>query len=96
MRAQPELFDCSGCDYQARIDALWLENAEAWTIYQTLCGRTVGTLELHGWLFQELTADRSLTERLDLLARLDVILNVLQPRDETPTHGRSAATGHHD
>lgn len=92
MTAQPELFDCTGCTYQAKVEALWVENADAWRMYQTLCGRTVGMLE-GGWsLLDRLTEGWTEQELLDLLQRLDVILNVLQPRDEASTHGRSPAT----
>lgn len=90
--------DCGVCDYGTRQDALWPQNAEAWSIYRSLCGRTVGMLELHGWLFLALTSDLSTTDRQDVLARLDVIHAVLSPEARTGRgdDARGAETRHHD
>ena len=90
--------NCGACEYASRQDALWPQNAEAWSIYRSLCGRTVGMLELHGWLFLALTSHLSTEDRQDVLARLDVIHAVLTP-DESPARGddgRRAETRHHD
>lgn len=89
--------DCGRCDYATHHDALWPQNAEAWAIYRSLCGRTVGLLELHGWLFLALTEGWTTDDRQDALARLDVIHAVLSP-DESPrgADGRSTPTRHPD
>lgn len=79
---------CGACDYAARQDELWPQNAEAWSLYRTLCGRTVGMLDLHGYVFLALTKDLSDDDRLDVLARLDVIHDVL-----SPTEGDRGADG---
>ena len=79
--AAPRRYDCTTCPLKAQTDALWLENHEAWQTYQTLCGRTVRDLELAGWLFDRLTAGWPLDETLALLHRLNVILEVLFPKE---------------
>jgi hypothetical protein len=76
----------------ARAEALWPENAEAWRIYQTLCGRTVSTLELGNWVLPLLTEGWAVADKLDLLARLDLILAVTTPKADD---GRDHA-GHPD
>ncbi len=83
---------CATCEYAARQDALWPQNVEAYTIYRALCGRTVQVLDLHGWLFLALTQNMGNEERLDMLARLDVIHAVLSPdeRTERDDDGRRA------
>ncbi len=87
MREDPERFDCTTCALASWEDSLWPENGEAWRIYQTLCGRTVGILELGGPLVMRATADWPIEQLLDLLARLDVILDVLQPEGAPTPHG---------
>jgi hypothetical protein len=87
---QPDLFDCSQCAV-ARAEALWPENREVWSIYQTLCGRTVSTLDLGGWLLPQLTEGWSLDQRLDLLARLDLILSLTAPKTDTDDGRRDHA-----
>ena len=82
VQEQPELFNCTTCQYQDRIDALWPENGEAWQVFQTLCGRTVSTCELRNEVFGRLTRDWSDLEYFDLLKRLDLILDMVQPRDD--------------
>jgi len=75
--AEGRPLDCAACTYRAQHEKLWPQNADAFAIYRALCGRTVGLLELHGWLFLDLTKTMSSEERRDVLARLDVIHNVL-------------------
>ena len=77
--AEGRPMDCGACEYAARQEALWPQNGEAWALYRSLCGRTVSLLDLHGYLFLELTSDMTREERLDMLARLDVIHAVLSP-----------------
>lgn len=89
--------DCGACDHAAKQAALWPVNADAYSIYRSLCGRTVGLLELHGWLFLSLTAGWTLDEQQDALARLDVIQSVLSPDESARgADGRSAQTRHSD
>lgn len=83
--AEGRPLDCGACAYKAKHDSLWPENAEAFSIYRALCGRTVGLLELHNWMFLSLTEGLSSPERHDVLARLDVIHDVLAP--ERGGHG---------
>lgn len=85
--------DCGACVYAAKHDALWPQNADAWSIYRSLCGRTVGLLELHGWLFLALTEGWTTAERQDALARLDVIQAVVSPEETARGRdGRGAET----
>lgn len=67
---------------------LWRVNLEAWRIYQALCGRTVGVCELHGALLSKLTEEWPVENVIDLLARLDLMLDILRP-EPTPSHGRT-------
>lgn len=89
--------DCGACEYAAKQAALWPVNAEVMAIYRSLCGRTVGLLELHGWMFLSLTAGWALEEQQDALARLDVIHAVLSPEEGARgADGRSTPTRHSD
>ena len=69
---------------------MWTANAQAWRIYQALCGRMVGLCELHGLVIEKATEGWSVDQVTDLLRRLDVMLDILTPRStETPrAHGR--------
>jgi hypothetical protein len=53
----------------------------AWETYQTLCGRTVGLCQAHGVVLDWTTEGWSSEDKLDLLARLDLMLRILQPDD---------------
>ena len=86
--------DCGSCEYRARQSQLWPQNAEAFNLYRALCGRTVGLLDLQGWLFLSLTDGMSGEERRDALARLDVIHEVLSPEGAGGRDGRSDPTRH--
>ena len=79
IEANPDRFDCQTCELRQRRAGLWQENAEAWQIYQLLCGRTVQVCELQATALEWVTARWSPEERIALLYRLDVILDVLQP-----------------
>lgn len=61
-------------------DGLWTVNAEAWRIYRALGGRVVRLCSLHGLVLERLTEDWETEDVIDLLARLDVILEVMQNR----------------
>ena len=81
VEAEPERFDCSTCELKSRTEGLFLANAEAWRVYQILCGRTVRMCEAYGMALEWVTAGWSSAERLHLLQRLDVILDVISPED---------------
>ena len=81
LAAEGRPVQCGACEYAWRMDDLWPQNADAWALYRQLCGRTVGLMDLHGYVFLALTDTMSREERLDMLARLDVIHAVLSPDD---------------
>lgn len=84
IRARPELFDCRRCERAARFDDLWTVNRRAIDIYHRLCGRAVRDAGAAGWLLQVLTEGWSRYDVLDLLARLDVIAEILDPPPMRP------------
>lgn len=63
-----------------QIGGLWRVNAEAWRIHQALGGATVGRCDLHGYVLERLTEAWPLDDVLDLLQRLDLILDVLETK----------------
>lgn len=75
----PERFTCATCEHVLQRDALWRVNARAFRIYTQLCGRTTGDLGLAGRLFQAVTEGWSTAAVLDLIARIEVIREVLDP-----------------
>jgi hypothetical protein len=96
LKEQPELFDCTACEFQAKCDRLWPENAEAWQVHQTLCGRSVTTLEIRGDLFWKLTEGWTFRDQMDLLARLDCIADMVSPRDGESNSDGSPPARHLD
>lgn len=82
LEAHPERFNCQTCEFRKRTDGLYAANAEAWRIYQLLCGKTVRTCEVYGRALDWVTAGWSAEERVALLQRLDVILDVTSPDDD--------------
>ena len=58
---------------------LWQANVDAWRIYRTLCGRTVGECELRGYVIERLTETWAAEDILDLMARIDLIFSVVDP-----------------
>jgi hypothetical protein len=65
-----------------RLDGLFIENAEAWQVYQHMCGRTVRDCQLEGWLLDRLTEGWDQERTLALVERLNIIGAAL-----SPTHG---------
>ena len=65
------------------LEGLCIENREAWTIYNSLCGRTVRNRQLEGWLLDRLTAEWDHADIFALFDRLDVIGSVLEPDGDT-------------
>ena len=80
--ANPERFTCETCQLRIRSAALWAANSEAWEIWQFLCSRIVQDLELRGQALEWVTAGWVPEQRVTLLRRLDVILDVMQPPDD--------------
>ena len=79
----PTAYDCGRCERTLQAQKLWPENAEAWRLYQTLCGRTVKHCELHGWVLDAwFLEDRSFEARAAMLKRLDLIGVEFDQRDE--------------
>lgn len=83
MAADPRRYDCSTCALNAQLTALWRVNLEAWRIFQTLCGRTVGRYDLERVLLERITEAWPIEDVLDLVSRVDVILEVLSPQAST-------------
>jgi hypothetical protein len=81
LREAPGRYDCVRCAWADHWGALWDVNREAWRVYGALSGRTLRTLDLHGWYLTHLIAGWSSAEIVDLMARLDLILAILQPED---------------
>lgn len=79
----PSRYDCTRCELKRQVDGLWRVNAEAWRIYQAVGGRAVSACEWRGGLLDRLTADWAAEDVLDLLKRLDTILDITDPK-ETP------------
>ena len=75
----PEPYDCETCPVLAAEHALWPENARAWDTYRQLATRFVVDAGLGSDAFQALTADLDAPDRLDLLARLALIYDEVQP-----------------
>jgi hypothetical protein len=79
----PGAYDCSTCELTQQFDGLWPENAEAWDLFNQLCGRTVREGRLEGWLLERWTTDWPMDRILGLFDRLDLIANVLTPHGPT-------------
>jgi len=61
---------------------LWAINIEAWALYLRLCSRAVSTLEIAGPMVLRETATWSTEAVWDVLARLTIILDVMQPQEK--------------
>lgn len=86
IKANSQQFDCARCEHGIREEDLWAVNARALQIYRRLCGRTTVDLGLAGWLFEALTDGWSTTDVVDLVERLEVIREILDPPKAVPTH----------
>jgi hypothetical protein len=58
------------------------ENADAWRLYTRLCTRLVIDAGLSGTVYEQATRDLSDEAQTDLIARLSVIHDLLQPKQE--------------
>lgn len=76
-------YDCAQCELRRRQDALWVVNQDAWRLYQALCGRTVSFCQLHGLVIEKWTQDWPVDQVVDLIHRLDCILDFMQPAEPT-------------
>jgi len=81
----PDAFDCVNCDYRKHVTGLWVENANAWDLYQRLCGRAVRDFHLEGWLVQQWTDGWDFERVAILMDRLNLIASVLEPHGRTQT-----------
>lgn len=80
LQARPERFACDGCTRRTLWTALWPENRTAWDCYQALMAhRTVRDAQAGAWVLESYTAGWSWRRKADLLARVDLILEILQP-----------------
>ena len=82
MDADPARFDCDACEVRSRSGELWPENHDAWAIWSTLSGRTVRDLHLAAWYLEQVTADREPADKMDVVARISLIRDTLEPAGE--------------
>ena len=87
----PEKFECAVCEVRHRSAGLFDENHEAWALWARMGNRTVVDLHLGGWVLEQVTADMSPKDKLDLLQRLTLIRETLDPpRDDRPPYYESS------
>jgi hypothetical protein len=91
IKARPDLFDCRRCERTRRFEELWPENRTAWDCYQALAHRTVRDTEAGAWVLSTFTAGWSWQCIADLLARVDLILEITAPAQPPEGHGRRAS-----
>lgn len=80
LQADPDRYDCERCELKARNDGLWQVNRDAWQVYGEIGRRVVALCDLRGAVLERLTVDWPTDDVLDLVQRLDVILDVLNPK----------------
>ncbi len=73
------MFDCDACELRQRAEGLDQVNLEAWGIYSTLGSRVVQDWGLMPYTLDALTDGWSGEDRVDLLARLDLMRELLTP-----------------
>jgi hypothetical protein len=71
------------------LDGLWPENAEAWRVYQLLCGRTVSDCQAASLVLDRVTDGWEIERFIALVDRLDIVANVLSPHNNGPTQARN-------
>lgn len=74
-------FDCEDCPLAAAQDALWPENAEAWTVFIELGQRVVREWGLAGSVWQTVIEGRTRQEAKDLMERIATIYDVMVPAE---------------
>lgn len=77
------MFDCASCEVRQRCEDLWPENAEAWELYQVLCGRTVREARLESLVLTKWTEGWAWDAIRGLLDRLDILAAALEPHGRT-------------
>lgn len=65
------------------LDALFPENADAWQVFHQIATRFVVDAGLAGAVFQRLTDDCSRDDVEDLVDRLSLIYDIVQPEKRT-------------
>lgn len=73
------VFDCDQCPVRWQLEDLAAENVEAWVMFTRLSSRFLIDAHLIGDAFRHLTAGRDAEDILDILERLEVIYDILQP-----------------
>jgi hypothetical protein len=91
IKGRPGAFDCARCERQQKFAALWPENRIAWDCYQALGHRTVRDIQAGAWVITHFTAGWSWQRIADLLARVDLLLEILVPVGAPEDHGRRPA-----
>lgn len=79
LATDPEAFDCDGCAVREALDGLNAENAEAWEMFHRLASRFLVDAQLISTAFQQLMVGRDAADVLDVLERLEVIYDIVQP-----------------
>ena len=72
---------CQTCEVRERFGDLWAVNREAWGLWGSIGNRTVRDLGLGAWVVEQATAHRSPDDKLDLIKRLSLIRDVIDPDD---------------
>jgi hypothetical protein len=88
IKSRPEHFDCATCERRRRWLDLWPENRTAWDCYQDVARRTVRDTQAGAWILSTFTAGWSWPRIAQLLARLDLIVEIVAPAPTPGSHGR--------
>ncbi len=79
----PEAYDCATCSVREAIATLWPENQEAWTLYRRTMTRFAHDMHLSELLLKRLTKDLDDEALTDLMTRLAIIYDELNPMQAT-------------
>jgi hypothetical protein len=79
LETDADAFDCTTCPLAAQQAALYRENVDAWHIFHTVGRRVVVQLGMGPEVFRQCVKDREPDEIVDLLDRLSLIHDVLDP-----------------
>lgn len=72
---------CETCDVRARYHDLWAVNREAWRVCRILQSRAVQEYQLGSLVLQALTEQQSAPAIVDLIRRISLIQEILDPAD---------------
>lgn len=79
----PEMFSrCDQCPVAAQIEALDGVNREAWHLFRQVVSRFTVESQAVNVVLQRVTADRSLDEFTELLARFEILYDAVCPPRE--------------